>query len=116
MCLLKLFNPPKFNQSFTVKGVQSCDQISFLTSDCVWVNDDNNLILTNTNGETLYQLNDLCTDYFHRVHTVYNENELIYIDRYYRITTLTYDNKAPTLAYSTGIHLVCTGPRPLPIY
>lgn len=103
MCLLKLFNPPKLYQSFTVKGVQSCDQISFLTSDCVWVNDDNNLILTNTNGETLYQLNDLCTDYFHRVHTVYNENELIYIDRYYRITTLTYDNKAPTFAYSTGI-------------
>lgn len=103
MCLLKLFNPPKLHQSFTVKGVQSCDQISFLTSDCVWVNDDNNLILTNTNGETLHQLNDLCTDYFHRVHTVFNENELIYIDRYYRITTLTYDNKAPTLAYSTGI-------------
>lgn len=53
-CLLKLFNPPKLHQSFTVKGVQSCDHISFVTSDRVWVNDDNNLILTNTNGETLH--------------------------------------------------------------
>lgn len=62
-CLLKLLSPPELLYCFIVTGVDGCYHISCVTSDRVWVSDDeNNLILTNTTGVPLHHVADLCTD------------------------------------------------------
>lgn len=53
--LIKLLTIPEMHQSLTVKNIQRCLQISSMASDRVWVGDDKgNLILTNTEGETIH--------------------------------------------------------------
>lgn len=55
--LLKTTFPLKFLESFFVQGVDICTHMSFITPDNIWVSDSNdNLILTNTSGENLYQV------------------------------------------------------------
>lgn len=55
--LLKTTFPPKFLESFFVQGINICTHMSFITPDNIWVSDSNdNLILTNTSGENLYQV------------------------------------------------------------
>ncbi|XP_052693220.1 uncharacterized protein LOC128171493 [Crassostrea angulata] len=59
-CLLKLMSPPELLHSLTVTGADRCYHISCVTSDRFWVSDNrDNLILTNTRGDTLHNLNDL---------------------------------------------------------
>ncbi|XP_019930323.3 uncharacterized protein [Magallana gigas] len=95
-CLLKLTAGAEFHQSFTVTGAGSCYHISCVTSDRVWVgNDRNNIILTNTTGDTLHHVEDLCHGGF-GLHTVNSESELIYIDRNYNINKLSKDMKTTT--------------------
>lgn len=55
-----------------------------MTSDRVWVNDDaDNLKVWNRTNETPYHLKYLCRRY--GLHIVNKENEIIYIDKGYRI-------------------------------
>lgn len=57
---LKWKSPPKLHQLLTVSEIKGCNHISFVTSNCFWISDyKNSLILTNTTGETLYQLDNL---------------------------------------------------------
>lgn len=56
--LLKMMYPPEKVQSFTMPRINGCDHISIFTFDSVWINDENNLFLTNYNGETLQYLDD----------------------------------------------------------
>lgn len=58
--LLRIMYPPEKVQSFTMPRINGCDHISIFTFDSVWINDGNNLFLTNYNGETLQYLGDLC--------------------------------------------------------
>lgn len=69
----------KLRNSFAVKCVSICRHISFVTSDRFWVSDrGRNLTLTNTKGDILCGLTDVCSgDGFHAVN---NENELFFID------------------------------------
>lgn len=79
--------------SFSVKEVRRCDHISCLTLDCVWVSDRSDLILSNTKGEALATIVDIC-DLRCGIHTVNRDNEeLIYIDRDYNIRKLLADRK-----------------------
>lgn len=88
-CRLKLIYPPQSFQSLTVTGVSGCNHICCVTSDRVWINKGNKLILPNTTGNTLGKRNDLCRGY--GVHAVNNENELIYFDKFHNINKLSND-------------------------
>eukprot|EP00105_Crassostrea_gigas_P036967 XP_019921115.1 PREDICTED: uncharacterized protein LOC109618237 [Crassostrea gigas] len=98
-CLLKLMSPPELLHSLTVTGVDRCLHISCVTSDRVWVSDDeNNLILTDTTGVPLHRVEDSCIGDIlgTGLHTVNSESELIYIDRKYNINKLLKDMKTTT--------------------
>ncbi|XP_061195222.1 uncharacterized protein LOC133203459 [Saccostrea echinata] len=81
-------------KSVSVAGVRCGRHISRVTSDRVWICDDNNLILTNTAGDQLHHLTGILSGY--GVHTVNNEGDLIYIDREYNINKLSTDNTVKT--------------------
>lgn len=75
-----------------------CCHISRATSDQIWVNDNENiLILTNTKDEKLNHLQDVCDDdFFAGVHTVDFANNLIYINTDYNLKKLSTNMKRPT--------------------
>ncbi|XP_065929574.1 uncharacterized protein [Magallana gigas] len=96
-CLLKLMSPPELLHSLTVTGVDCCLHISCVTSDRVWVSDDeDNLILTDTTGVPLHRVKDSCSDLYGGLHTVNSESELIYIERNENINKLSKDMKTTT--------------------
>eukprot|EP00105_Crassostrea_gigas_P036562 XP_019920710.1 PREDICTED: uncharacterized protein LOC105323061 [Crassostrea gigas] len=93
-CLLKLTSGAEFHQSLTLAGVDGCLHISCVTSDRVWVNDWNKLMLTDTTGVPLHRVEDSCSGY--GSHTVNSESELIYIDWNDNINKLSKDMKTTT--------------------
>nr|XP_034319813.1 uncharacterized protein LOC109619606 isoform X1 [Crassostrea gigas]XP_034319814.1 uncharacterized protein LOC109619606 isoform X1 [Crassostrea gigas]XP_034319815.1 uncharacterized protein LOC109619606 isoform X1 [Crassostrea gigas]XP_034319816.1 uncharacterized protein LOC109619606 isoform X1 [Crassostrea gigas]XP_034319817.1 uncharacterized protein LOC109619606 isoform X1 [Crassostrea gigas]XP_034319818.1 uncharacterized protein LOC109619606 isoform X1 [Crassostrea gigas]XP_034319819.1 un len=98
-CLLKLMSPPKLLHSLTVTGVGGCFHISCVTSDRVWVSDDeDNIILTDTTGVHLHRVehSDSVYTLSNGLHTVNSESELIYIDSNYNINKLSKDMKTTT--------------------
>ncbi|XP_052678138.1 uncharacterized protein LOC128159125 [Crassostrea angulata] len=98
-CLLKLMSGAEFHQSLRVPGVDGCVHISCVTSDRVWVSDDEyNLMLTDTTGVPLHRVEDSYRDIYvcNGLHTVNSESELIYIDRKYNINKLSKDMKTTT--------------------
>ncbi|XP_062593777.1 uncharacterized protein LOC134255284 [Saccostrea cucullata] len=67
-------------KSVTVSGVSGCKHITHVSSDRVWISDDEgNLILTNTRGDILDRVTDL-PQYGYGVHTVTQNGDVIYID------------------------------------
>ncbi|XP_065927692.1 uncharacterized protein [Magallana gigas] len=94
--LLKLMSSPELLHSLTVTGVDNCEHISCVTSDHVWVGDDN-IILINTAGDILHHLKNFCFEiYSGGIQTVNSECELIYIDEDYNINKLSNDMKITT--------------------
>lgn len=93
--LLKLMSTAELHQSVKVTGITGCRHISCVTSDRVWVSDaENNLVLINTAGDILHHVRDLYNDFFSGgLHTVNNDNELIYISMGYKIMKLSKDMK-----------------------
>lgn len=90
-----------------------CRHISCLPSGRVWVSDEkHNLILTNTTGAPLHQVKDLCKHVYIGSHAVNRESELIYIDRKYRIKTLSSDMETT----STFIHTPESSFKPRCVY
>lgn len=90
--LLKMMSGPAFHQCFTLTSVDGCYHIHRVISDRVWVSGKNNIIQTNSTGVTLNQLEDVTIG----IHTVNNENELIYIDGSFQIKKLSKDMKTTT--------------------
>ncbi|XP_056007525.1 uncharacterized protein LOC125666278 isoform X1 [Ostrea edulis] len=90
---VKLMSTPVLHTSVCVTGVSRVVHISRVTSDRVWVSDYNNLILTDTTGDTIHRVTDIG---WYRGHTVNSSGELIYIDSDYNINKLSTDNKTVT--------------------
>ncbi|XP_065929645.1 uncharacterized protein [Magallana gigas] len=112
-CLLKLMSPPELLHSLTVTGVVFCDHISCVTSDRVWVSDDeNNLMLADTTGVPLHRVENSCSGLYGGSHTVNSESELIYIDRNDNINKLSKDIKTTT----TFIEITDSTWEPLCVY
>lgn len=88
---LKLMPCPELHNSFTIKNVFGLVHVSFLTSNRVWVSErQQNLIMTNTKGDFLYQRKDLCNSINSvGLHTLNGEGDLIYIDNKYNINKLS---------------------------
>nr|XP_034331027.1 uncharacterized protein LOC105337770 [Crassostrea gigas] len=112
--LLKVIFPPEFLHSLSLTGVKCCYHISYVTSDQVWVSDyKNNIILTNTTGDTLHHVKDSFSGSFnYGIHTVNSESKLIYIDKNYNINKLSKDMKTTT----TFIERTDSAWKPLCVY
>jgi hypothetical protein len=93
---VKLMSTPVQHASVCVTGVSRVDHISRVTSDRVWVNDYNNIILTDTTGITIHRVTDLAQWYIGGLHTVNSFGELIYIDNKLNINKLSLENKTLT--------------------
>ncbi|XP_062605415.1 uncharacterized protein LOC134267209 [Saccostrea cucullata] len=89
--LLKLLPQPVLYRSITVEGVNGVLHISCVAPDKVWVNDLNNLLLINIEGEILHRLRDINS--YTGSHTVNSVGDLIYIDKNNNITKLSNENK-----------------------
>ncbi|XP_061165867.1 uncharacterized protein LOC133174786 [Saccostrea echinata] len=93
--LLKMMSTAVLQKSFTVTDVRGgVSHISCVMPDRAWVNDNNNLILTNTTGESLSLLTDISSPY--GIHTVTRHGDLMYIDRNSNLIQLSAKNKAMT--------------------
>lgn len=58
-CPQQLILSFKLHKFLTVTGVNQCRHICCMTSDLFWINDDyNDIILKNTNGDTLHKIGD----------------------------------------------------------
>ncbi|XP_061194958.1 uncharacterized protein LOC133203128 [Saccostrea echinata] len=94
--LFKVMSPPVLKKTFRVKptGVRQnvSRHISCVTPNVAWVSGWNNLNLTDTMGDNLHYLEDLCHN--EGVHTVTREGNLVYIDRDYNIKKLSLNNEA----------------------
>lgn len=108
--LLKLMPGPELHQSLTLPGVDSCYHISRVTSDRVWVSDEGkNLILTNTDGEHLYHIDDVFDGYFfgYKVHTANKDGELMYINKDGNLKKLSNDLKTTTTLIKSNLNSRC---------
>lgn len=95
-CVLRLMSAPETN-SVSLADLESCNNVSCVTSDRVWVNDVEDLILTNRTGGTQHRLKVLHYDESKNgFHTVNNDSELIYIDEDDTIKKLSKDFKTTT--------------------
>lgn len=104
--LLTLMSSPVLQKSFTVKGVKSCNDITAVTSEMVWVSNCSDpmyiydlrpvsIILSDTEGNTLAQITDArsCLIGFY---TMSKNRDLIYIDDNENIIKLSNDMKTKT--------------------
>lgn len=97
--MLKLMPGPELHQSVTLPNSHGCFHMTSVTSNLFWASYiDNNIILSNTTGDTLYHLLDTPSDLLsgYGAHTVNSSNELIYIDKEYNIKKLSMDLKTTT--------------------
>lgn len=79
-----------------MKSIDQVHHITCVTPDMVLASDHrNNLILTNTSGDILHHLTELCTGY-DGSHAVTSKGELIYIDKSFNIIKLSNDIKKTT--------------------
>ncbi|XP_056016078.1 uncharacterized protein LOC125677337 isoform X2 [Ostrea edulis] len=111
---VKLTSTPVLHTSVWVTGISRVFHISRVMSDQVWICDRNNLILTDTTGDTIHRVRDRTSSWYRGVHTVNSSGELIYIDTVNNIKKLSADNKTvTTLLKSTSRwypHCVCCSP------
>ncbi|XP_062586995.1 uncharacterized protein LOC134248597 [Saccostrea cucullata] len=88
-------------KSFTVSGDIGCKHITHVSTDRVWNSDDEgNLILTNTTGDTLDKVTGLAK-YSGGLHTVTRDSAVIYIDSHRNIIKLSTDKvKTTVISYT----------------
>lgn len=88
-----MFKPPKLHHTFSVDGVDGCIHISFVKPENAWISDHKrNIFFTNSKGDNLHHVKRISRS--HGIHTVNNDNELIYIDDENNIKKLLKDKKA----------------------
>lgn len=100
-CLLQLMPAPIPLGCVKIAGVHGCSHLCNTSSKMVWVSNENNLVLTNTKGETVHHLDDLCylqqsnklTSLRSGLHTVNNKDELFYLNSEFIIKKLSSDFK-----------------------
>eukprot|EP00105_Crassostrea_gigas_P041113 XP_019925261.1 PREDICTED: uncharacterized protein LOC105334143 [Crassostrea gigas] len=85
-----------FYQTHTFSGVSECYHISGVPPDQVWASNVRHLILKYTKGVIQHRVNDPYIGFCQGIHTVNNENELIYINKDYDIKKLSKDMKTTT--------------------
>ncbi|XP_062575144.1 uncharacterized protein LOC134237077 [Saccostrea cucullata] len=93
--LFEVMSSPVLQKLFTVSDIRGgISHISCALPDQAWVNDNNNLILINTTGESLSLLKDISSPY--GIHTVTRDGDLTYIDKNSNVFVLSAKNKTKT--------------------
>ncbi|XP_062610181.1 uncharacterized protein LOC134271961 [Saccostrea cucullata] len=97
--LLKPMSSLVLQRSLTAKGVSCVKHITIKTSGQIWINDINNLNLTNIVGDILCHVPDISS--YWGVHTVSMTSDLIYIGKNHHIIKISKDNRSKTLIKKT---------------
>ena len=109
--LLRLMPTPNLQKSLYLNELYSPDLVIFVTSDEIWLNDGNNLVLKNINtGKDVHCIENLCNSIV--MHTVNGKGELIYVDKDYNVNILENNMTIKT----PFILEACTTWKPLRIY
>nr|XP_022324559.1 uncharacterized protein LOC111125257 [Crassostrea virginica] len=95
---------PALTESFLLPGPMNCVDLCFVPPNLFWVNNGNNIILTNTQGDILHRINSSYS-------FTANENEIMYVDRNFSIQKLSYGRensilfmRRPSLWLPLSIH------------
>ena len=95
--LLRLISVPKLQKSSTLKNFESCEHISSLTRDRVWISERNKLVLIDiATGNIIHTLTDVVSGSWRGLHTVNNDRDLFYISNDNSILKLSNDRKTVT--------------------
>ena len=95
--LLRLISVPKLQKSSTLKNFESCEHISSLTRDRVWISERNKLVLIDiATGNIIHTLTDVVSGSWRGLHTVNNDRDLFYISNDNSILKLSNDRKTAT--------------------
>lgn len=92
--LLEIMHEPVLKKEFEVKTFRFIDShMSIQSPDHIWLYVGDSLVLINTKGEILFQIDDNIGRYYHcyGTHTVTKEKNLIYFDRNGTIQRLSKD-------------------------
>lgn len=98
--LLEIMHETVLKKEFEIKTFYYIDShMSIQSPDNIWLYDGDNLVLTNTKGEKLFQIEDNIGRYYHwyGTHTVTKEKELIYFDRNGAILKLSKDRTSKSI-------------------
>lgn len=110
---------PVLKKEFEVKTFRFIDShISIQSPDHTWLYVGDNLVLTNTKGEIVFQIEDNIERYYHcyGTHTVTKEKDLIYFGRDGTIQRLSKDRNLKsqlTILSSFSCHAYCVYCSPL---
>ena len=78
--LLRLMSVPELQKSSTFKRFTSCEHISGVTRDQVWISERNKLFLIDIRtGSTIHTINDVVDGFWRGLHTVNIDHDLFYI-------------------------------------
>lgn len=96
--LLKPMSTPILQKSVELKYITSCDHISCVTGECVWVTNQHITMLIDTStGEGLRCVTDVLDEGWTKcVHTVNSEGELFFLDIDYDIMKLSKNSNEKT--------------------
>ena len=95
--MLRLTPIPELQRVGTLKNFASCEHISCVTRDRVWISERNKLVLIDmTTGEIIHTLNDVVSGFWLGLHTVNVDCELLYISNDNTIIKLSNDRKTST--------------------
>lgn len=82
-------------KKLSIKGIETCDHMSLVSENRVWVTEGNNTILTDfATGDVFHRLTDVCVPMelcAKAVHSVNREGDLFYIDKDLNINKLSKD-------------------------
>lgn len=105
-CPQQLILSSKLHKFLTVTGVNQCRHICCMTSDLFWINDDyNDILLKNTNGDTLHKIGDRPEkEKSIGSFTINNEYELVYISKNLSVKKLSSDLLTTTVIIQKWMH------------
>ena len=100
--LLRLMAVPELQKSSTFKTFTSCEHISCVTREKIWISERNKLFLIDiTTGSILHTINDIVDGWWWGLHTVSIDRDLFFISNDNRIIKLSSDRKTAKTVYDS---------------
>ena len=98
--LLRLMPVPVLQEVGILTHFESCEHISCVTRDRVWISETNKLVLIDIpTGKHIHTLNDVVDGFWSGLHTLNTDCELFYISNDNSIIKLSNDNKTASTVY-----------------
>ena len=92
---------PELKSVVKLNNFASCQHISWVTRDQVWISERNKLVLIDTTtGNIIHTVNDVVDGWWWGLHTLNTDCELLYVSTDNSITKLSNDRKTATPVYT----------------